>query len=76
VSKAADGGAPRLVRTGPRALVEFVDEDGRIRRVEEATPKTSPAAALAIFVGATFGIVAAPLAVPALTGATNPSPIR
>jgi hypothetical protein len=76
-SKTSNEGAPRLVRIGPQALIE-IDEDGRMSMVDEDAPKRSRAAALAIVLGATFGIALIPPAVPALTGvgATTPGPLR
>ena len=71
-SKASNGYTPRLVRIGPQALIE-VHEDGRMSMVDEAPPQQSRAAALAIFVGATFSIALVP---PALAGPTNPSRVR
>ena len=71
-SKTSHGDTPRLVRIGPQALIE-VHEDGRVSMVDEAPPQRSRAAALAIFVGATFSIALVP---PALTGPTNPSRLR
>jgi hypothetical protein len=74
-SKASTGGTARLVRIGPQALIE-VHEDGRMSMVDEPAPQRSRAASLAIFVGTTLGIPVLPLALPRLTGATNPSPAR
>jgi hypothetical protein len=74
VSKASSGGAPRLVRIGPQALIE-VHADGRMTMVDEAPPRTSRAAGLAILLGATMGIAVVPVALPTLA-ATNPSPVR
>ena len=61
-------GTGRLVRIGPQALV-MVHEDGRVSMVEEAPPQRSRGATLAIALGAA-------LALPLLTGATNPGPAR
>jgi hypothetical protein len=71
----SDGGSRRLIKIGPQALVE-VSEDGRVNMVDEAPPEMSRGTTLAIVLGATLGGGLIPLALPMLTGATNPSPGR
>lgn len=75
VAKAAATGTPRLVRIGPQALIE-VHGDGRMNMVDEPPRPRSRAAALAVFLGVTFGVAAVPVTLPELSGATNPAPIR
>jgi hypothetical protein len=54
----------------------MVHENGRVSMVDEAPPPRSRGATLALVLGATLGGGVAPLALPLLTGATNPSPAR
>ena len=74
-SATSNEGTGRLVRIGPQALI-MVHDDGRVSMVEEAPPQLSRGATLAIALGATLGGGVIPLALPVLTGATNPNPAR